>query len=364
MGDTTGHHLNVTKINIPYFNPDKKDISAKAWVYMVDMAAVAAGTHTVKKDNGETTQEQRWDDEVTATNAMLLLQGSANKWMENLLIEKAPEVKSWKLFKKAFKKRFIKNLTLTEKLNLMELRMRANETCDDFYDRCKNNYNLFFEDEWEELVLDQTVPHLPWGKPGDKQTQPVIDISNNYYKKAKNIHLKMSFAAGLRESIKKATLIQQADTLDNIVEVAKRVEASLKEVNKEFGAASCEVDQNELNVEANAINTFKGRGRFQRGGRGGSQNRGGQRQGAPPSGFKCFYCFKPNHYKEQCNTRKHDRAKGIFKTNIDAKPAKGKGNVNAIDGENEEDDDEDDSGSVQNNQVDFNINEYLNLHRV
>ena len=363
MNEGQGNHLNVTKINIPYFNPEKKDISAKAWVYMVDMAAVAAGTHQVKGPDDTTIQEARWNDSVTVTNAMLLLQGSANKWMENLLIESAPEIKSWALFKVAFKKRFIKNLTLTEKLNLMELKMRANESCDDFYDRCKNNYNLFFEDEWEVLVLDATVPGLPWGTPGAKQLQPLIDVSNKYYKKCKEIQLKMSFAAGLRESIKKATLIQHADSLDNIVEVAKRVEASLKEVNKEFGAASCEVDQDELTVEANAVNNFRGRGRFQRGGRGGGQNRGGQRQGAPPSGFKCFYCFKPNHYKEQCNTRKHDRAKGIFKTNIDAKPAKG-GKVNAVDGENEEEDEDDDSGSVQNNQVDFNINEYLNLHRV
>ncbi len=250
----------------------------------------------------------------------------------------------------------------------MELRMKSNESCDEFYDRCKNNYNLFFEDEWEVLTKDATdaAGILPWGNPGAKQVEAVIDQSNKYYRKAKEIQLKMSFAAGLRESIKKQTLIQEADNLDKVVEVAKRVEASLKEVNKEFGAASCEVDQEGFSGEVGAVNNFnnfRGRGKFQRGGRGGGQNRGGQRQGGRQPGFKCFYCFKEGHYKDQCNTRKHDRAKGIFKSNIEATPNRGRGKVNTVNGENEEEEEED-SGSVQNNQVDFNINEYLNLHRV
>ena len=364
MGDQANNQSQVGKIHIPYFNPEKKDISAKAWLYMVDMAQIAAGDN-VNKVDGVETRTARWDDKVTVNNAMLLLQGSANKWMENLLIEDAPEIKSWIEFKKIFRKRFIKNLTLTEKLNLMELKMKSNESCDEFYDRCKNNYNLFFEDEWESLALGKTDADriLPWGNPGTEQVAAVIKVSDNYYKKAKEIQLKMSFAAGLKDSIKKQTLIQEADSLDRIVEVAKRVETSLKEVNKEFGAASCEIDQEGFNGEVGAVNNFRGRGKFQRGGRGGGQNRGGQRQGARQGGFKCFYCFKEGHYKDQCNTRKHDRAKGIFKSNIEATPNKGRGKINQVDGEDEEEEEEE-SGSVQNNQVDFNINEYLNLHRV
>jgi hypothetical protein len=89
MGDDGGN-LNISKINIPYFNPDEDKISAKAWIYVVEMAATSAGTRPVVTGVGDaqvTTHVARWTDEITCTNAMLLLQGSASKWLENLLSE-------------------------------------------------------------------------------------------------------------------------------------------------------------------------------------------------------------------------------------------------------------------------------------
>ena len=57
-------------------------------------------------------------------------------------------------------------------------------------------------------------------------------------------------------------------------------------------------------------------------------------------------------------TRKNDRAKGIFKSNINSKVSKGK-SISNVDAD---DDDEDEEGGVSNCQVDFNLTDYLNLH--
>ena len=367
MGDD-GSHLNVNKINIPYFNPDEDKISAKAWMYIVEMAATSAGTREEKVpavgDVAATTRQvPRWSDEITCTNAMLLLQGSASKWMENLLSEGGPETTSWIAFKKVFKKRFIKTLSLTEKLNLMDLKMKSSESCDDFYDRCKNNYNQFFEDEWEILEIGKTTPGLPWGAPGTPVIAAHQTASKNYYIKCKTIQMKLAFAAGLRENIKKQTLIQKADNLDSILEVATRVEASLKEMKKEYGVASCEVDDEEDDdsAEVGAINQRNRK--FQKGGAGKGNQGGSTRKFSPPNKTKsapmsCYYCLKTGHFKPDCMTRKHDRAKGVYKSNIHAKESTRK-RISNVDADDEEDEDE---GGVSNCGVNFDLTDYLNLH--
>ena len=367
MGDDGGNHSNISKINIPYYNPDEDKISAKAWIYIVEMAAVSAGTRPVTTGVGDlavTEQVARWTDQITCTNAMLLLQGSASKWLENLLSEGGVETRSWTAFKVVFKKRFIKSLSLTEKLNLMDLKMKSSESCDDFYDRCKNNYNQFFEDEWEVLTIDNTSPDLPWGSPGVQVTQRHVTTSDRYYQKCKAIQMKLAFAAGLRENIKKQTLIQPANTLDSILEVAQRVEASLKELKKDFGVASFDVeeDEDEDSAEVGAVNRkfFK---KFQKEGAGRSNAGGPNRKNSPPNKSKpgtlsCYYCLKTGHFKPDCMTRKNDRAKGVFKSNINSKVSKGK-SISNVDAD---DDDEDEEGGVSNCQVDFNLTDYLNLH--
>ena len=45
-----------------------------------------------------------------------------------LIGDKVSSLKKWEDFKVAFRNRFIKSLTLTEKLNLMDLQMKSRET--------------------------------------------------------------------------------------------------------------------------------------------------------------------------------------------------------------------------------------------
>ena len=53
---------------------------------------------------------------------------TASKLIENVLETEGKELSDWKEFKKSFRRRFIKSLTLTEKLNLTDLRMTAMES--------------------------------------------------------------------------------------------------------------------------------------------------------------------------------------------------------------------------------------------
>ena len=141
------------------------------------------------------------------TNSILLFRGSASRWAEILLEKNAPELKSWVEFKKIFKKRFVKSLTLTEKIALTDLHQKHSETVSQFLDRCINNLNLYFETEWESLTIGQTTPDLPWGSPNTKITDAHVTISQNYYRQAIDLQVRLLFASGLRPDIKKQTLM-------------------------------------------------------------------------------------------------------------------------------------------------------------
>ena len=303
----TGNTLG--KIIIPLFDPEDQQVTPRTWLNMLEMGRQAAG----KNEDGS----WKWTDEVTCNNAILLLRGKAAQWVENLLETKSPVLKKWEDFKKAFKNRFIKSLTLTEKLNLMDLQMKSTETVLDFYDRCTNNMTLFYEAEWEKLIKDETSAGLPWGSPGTRVTDNHISVSKNYYEKCIEVHLKMAFAAGLKDSIKRQTLIQPSEALAELLAIAQRVEASQREVQPRVQVAVAQVAEDEIiddeQAEAAAVNYRRRVGPQQRPVAPSNKgNKAGRFSG------ECFYCFKPYHMKKECITRRNDRNKGIFRTNINA----------------------------------------------
>ena len=292
-------------VSLPYFEPEEQKISPRAWLQLVELARSSAGTEGEGAD-----KKYVWQDEQMITNSILLFRGSASRWAEILLEKNAPELKSWVEFKKIFKKRFVKSLTLTEKIALTDLHQKHSETVSQFLDRCINNLNLYFETEWESLTIGQTTPDLPWGSPNTKITDAHVTISQNYYRQAIDLQVRLLFASGLRPDIKKQTLMQPGETLDEILEVAKRVESSLKETKREINMANVETGgvPNLEDLEAAAINR-KAPNR---------PNPNRANPGAPNAGSKCYYCGKVGHFKRDCLTMKNDRAKGIFRTNLTA----------------------------------------------
>jgi hypothetical protein len=356
MADNDDKGLNMSKIVIPYFDPDSKSITPRAFLAYVDLARKSAGKKTMPAVGDAAAYEVlKWTDEITCTNAMLLLRGTASKWIENILEAGGDELSNWDEFKKSFKLRFLKSLTLTEKLNLTDLRMSSTESCLDFYDRCKNNMYLFFDDEWEVLTLNSKHEGFPWGTPGvagsggTTVTAGHKTVSENYYKKCLQIKLKLAFASGLRESIKRQTLIQEADNLDSILAVAQRVEASQKEIKRDIALLNVNESDDEEGVDVGAVN-FQRKKNYQ-GGANKNSGSGGQPQKAGGSPLKCFYCLKPGHFKRDCITRKNDRSKNIFKTNVNATPAKQNRQNGSVEADEE-------GFNVENCQAD--ISEYLN----
>ena len=354
----------TSKINIPFFDPSCNKISARAWLAYVELARDSAGMKTVTHPNNEageavpSTQEYVWSDKQTCTNAMMLLQGTANKWGVYILENQGAELSSWATFRKSFKERFIQYLTLQEKMNLRDLRMTSTESCRDFYDRCRNNITLFYENEWETPLLGETKPLTPWIDPGKPVEQKHIDASNKFQVQTKKIELKLAFAAGLKETIKRQVLFQQTNSVDDILEIAQRVEAGLKELKKaDFAILDVDHDEYDAAVDAAAIN-FKKKMKF--------KAQGGAKQ-KPSAPLKCFYCLKPGHYKDKCISMKNDRKRGIYRSNVNL-PAKAKARNNSVEGEVDTDyDSEDDvkAPSVNNCMTDLDVlGKMLNLHSV
>jgi hypothetical protein len=344
----------VSKIVIPYYDPASTKITARGWIGFVELARDSAGTYKGKYEDGADIDIYNWSDKQTCTNAMLLLQGTANKWIEAILENKGEELSNWSKFKSSFKERFIRSLTLTEKMNLRDLKMTSTETCRDFYDRCNNNINLFFDDEWENLIKGERKPTTPWAEKDATVTDEHIRVSKVFLNKSKAIELKLAYVTGLKDSIKKQVLFQQAETVQDILTIAQRVESGLREIKKSDIAILNigDSDDNEESADVGAVN-FRKKKNFKAQGGAKASGQGGQ--------FKCFYCLKSGHYKKNCITMRNDRQKGIFKTNINASPStKSKARMNSV--ETGEDEDDDDVPNVNNCQTD--LSHLLNFHSV
>ena len=364
MSESKTDEWGSTKIKIPYYDPEKPGLSPRAWLAYVDLARKSTGLREVEvevKKGGtgvdaddlikKKIKVSNWTDEQTCTNAMIMLQGTAARWIENIMEKQLEEMRSWEKFKKSFKERFVRALTLTEKLALRDLKMTASESCRDFFDRCTNNMNLFYDDEWEPLVTGNTSEAFP---SLGVVTEDHKNMSVLAFDKARDTELKLAYASGLREAIKRQVLFQDTSNITDILGVAQRVESTLKEVKKsEIAGVNVDKDSdNEDNVNVGAI-SFKGKkGKFNY-----NNNKGGGKKNGQ-GGLTCFYCLKPGHFKQKCMTRANDIKKGIYRSNINSTQKKAK--INSVDaGDDDEESDDDDSG-VQSCQVD--LSQFLNLH--
>ena len=360
MSDSKTDEWGSTKIKIPYYDPEKPGLSPRAWLAYVELARKSTGLKEVEYEGrkGGTGQDadtivkkkkkvSNWTDEQTCTNAMIMLQGSAARWIENILEKQLEEMRDWNTFKKSFKNRFVRSLTLSEKLNLRDLKMTSTESCRDFFDRCTNNMNLYYDDQWETINVGDESEEFP---DLGVVTQDHKDMYAEAIDKARNMELRLAFASGLREAIKKQVLFQETTSIESILSVAQRVETGLKEVKKaEIAGVRLDNSDTEDSVDVHAVNFKHKKGQFGKGKGGGKK--GGQ------GGLHCYYCLKPGHFKQKCMTRANDQKKGIYRSNINSAQKKAK--VGSVDAEEEEESEDDDSG-VQSCQVD--LSQFLNLH--
>ena len=194
-------------MQIPTFDPDREDISAKAWLNLVDLGQQAAGKTAAGADV--------WSDEITASHAILLLRGKAASWISNLIEEKDDSLKKWSDLKKKFRGRFCEKHSLSQKTKLIsDLNQSPHESCQDFYDRCRCQLHVLYDEEWDDVAGP--------GAAADAEARS----------KSIKMHHKVLFASGLRPDIKQDVIMQDMKSLDDLKAVAMRVEASVKETNK------------------------------------------------------------------------------------------------------------------------------------
>ena len=165
----------------------------------------------------------------------------------------------------------------------------------------------------------------------------------------------MAFAAGLKDSIKRQTLIQPSEDLGELLAIAQRVEASQREVQPRVQVAVAQVAQDEVSddeqAEAAAVNYRRRVGPQQKPGAPANKgNKAGRFNG------ECFYCFKPYHMKKECITRRNDRNKGIFRTNINA-PLSNRRQNSSLEAEEEAEAAAAAAVMVNNAQIDY-LNQY------
>ena len=275
MAESTTH-----KIVIPIFDPDSTSVTAKTWVAMVDMAIKAAGQVTTGEGDAAVTTN-RWTPQMAANHAVLLLRNKASQWIETLIEEGDEAVNNWDLLKVKFKERFCARYTLSEKVNLMDLFQRKNENVQDFLDRIRANMGTLYSTEWTDA--DDAAAK----------------------RKSMEMHIKLNFAAGLRPSIRQQAVIQDSKTVQELLTIAMRVEAALKDTSR--AAAPAEVhavaeengegeeedeEVDDRDVAAVGARTGAKPKSFPR--RGNNSNGNWNRKPTGPPRFQgsCNYCFK------------------------------------------------------------------------
>ena len=294
------------KIVIPIYDPDSPNVTAKTWVAMVDMAVKAAGTITTGVGDAAVVTP-RWSAQMTANHAILLLRNKASQWIETLIEEGNEAVNDWAQLKVLFKARFCARHTLSEKVNLMDLLQRKNESVQDFLDRVRANLSTLYSTEWSDAE--------------DAAART----------KSMAMHVKLNFAAGLRPSIRQQAVIQDSKTVEELLTIAMRVEAALKDNSRQSApevhaiaeAGRDEVDDYDPDVDGGAVSAVGARtGARSRNfrGRGGGSNNGPPRSAAGSTRFQgtCNYCFKQFHKSEKCFKRQNDERRGIRRDNINA----------------------------------------------
>ena len=109
MSNGTTDEYGTNKVRIPYFDPDKPTITPKAWLQFVELARKLACSNSYSEKRGENEEDKdpdemilkytpKWTEEMTCTNAMLMLQGAGSRWIENILETSGPEMSNWNEF--------------------------------------------------------------------------------------------------------------------------------------------------------------------------------------------------------------------------------------------------------------------------
>ena len=251
-------------LNIPqYFGEIAKDnLSARAWCKQVNSCMKLSG----------------WDSARTAQFALLTLRSTAAVWANSRQDLDGKVFDKWEDLQELFLKRFHIKKTLAELSYLKSTLVQANnELVRDFWDRCIT----------AQLLFDETWVDLP-----STATKPEKDAFKQAKEQAHTHSVQLTFISGVNEAIRSKLLIDQCKTSEEILDLAERVESSVRDQKKVFTDTS--------KLEVATIRGGRGRGGFSRG-RGPQRGRGTNSSTTTTTRLGvCFRCGDNSHYADTC----------------------------------------------------------------
>ena len=281
-------------LNIPqYFGETNKDnLTARAWTKQVNSCMKLSG----------------WDSPKTAQFALLTLRSTAAIWANSRQELDSTVFDTWENLRDLFLKRFHTKKTLAE-LSYLKSTLVQNdkEIIRDFWDRCISA-QLLFDETWGELAADAT------------EDQKLAYKAAKAEAHEKSVQL--NFIVGVNDQIRARLIIDQCKTSAEILDLAERIEASIR-------------DQQRIFTDTSKVEVASLRGGPNGRGRGGREGRGGRGRGYRGSSFfrpgTCYRCGDPSHYADKCgqkgaNTTSSFRGRANFSRGNRGFPFRGRNN--------------------------------------
>jgi hypothetical protein len=245
----------------------------------------------------------RLDDAQTAQAVAFALSESALRWYGTLAEANPPaneQVNLWTTLRPLFVERFCRPLTAADLAKLCRDLRQAEESVDDFYDKCQEL----------QFLEEERIPPA--------QKNDIVHCNG----------VLMKFLTGLRPILReRVSATATAETLQDYLAAARKAESSVRDEKRPAAAVVLEVaggaaaadqqhdEDDQEEAEVNAIHGGGGRGRG--GGRGGGgRGRGFQRGGARGGGrggggnnrdwsnVTCFFCGNKGHGIAMCRKKK------------------------------------------------------------
>ena len=252
-------------LNIPLFYGEigKDSLSAKSWTRQVQSCMKLSG----------------WDSAKTANFACLTLRGTAGIWANSKQELDSTVFNTWENLQKEFLNRFHIKKTLAELSYLKSTLVQAEkELVRDFWDRCVS----------AQLLFDET-----WGALADEATEGEKTAYEKAKKESHTKSVQLNFITGVHTAIRSRLVIEQCKTSEDLLDLAQRVEASIRDEKKIFTDTS-KVEIAGIKGQPPTRNQYQNRGRGFRGrGRGGG-NSSNLRNGS------CYRCGDPGHWANFC----------------------------------------------------------------
>lgn len=256
-----------------------------------------------------------WGDDKTADFAKLaIIQNEpAGIWLQVKQEADDPALNNWDNLSKEMIKEFRVWTSANDKVDILRsFVQKKGELSHQFLNRVRLGYQRFLED------LDDVIP-IPNG-----ETEPQKARRLEIVRAVSEYHLKSFFCLGLHDDLLAEITKSNVTTLEAMANSARTTEQALLQQRKRHTIAEVrQRDEPEGAVSAQDQAAIAAILRKFRPNNGNNNNTGAKKKNnnsAKKTGVKCYFCGIANHYANECNKRKADRAAGNYRAAIGDAP--------------------------------------------